>query len=244
MRTTKRIISALLVISLFAIALSSCGLFGDPAELVAEADAALDEKAYTVRTVVQYDSTDAEMQEAIAAFTNPVMLTEVNGDSFRISMLFEKDGRENGVIYTYVDGVLYTELDELGTTTKTSEAVTDLDKNELRAQLGAGASLSVDDFENAKAITTNGESLITCTDIKDEPLDALVESLASQMPEDTVVAIKDVGLAITISDGVYTYLLLTCSYVITTSDAVYTLNMTYASEFTYGDVDEIIAPTF
>ena len=244
MRTTKRIISALLVISLFAIGLSSCGLFSDPAELVAEADTALGEKAYTMRTAVQYESTDAKMAEAIASFTNPAVLTEVNGDSFRISMLFEKDGRENGVIYTYVDGVLYTELDELGVTTKTSETVTDLDKNTLRSELGAGATLSVDDFESAKAVTANGESLITCTDIKDEPLDSLVEALADQMPEGTVVAIKDTSLIITISDGLYKNILLTCSYVITTADAVYTLDMTYVSEFTYGDVDEITAPTF
>lgn len=244
MRTTKKIISALLVVSLLAVLLTSCNLFVKPDGVIAEADAALKEKAYTMETTITYTSEDAGMREAIASFTNPMIFTEVNGNDFRITMNFEKDGRENGVIYTYKDGTLYTVLDELGVTTKTSEVVTVLDKKEITDSLGQGVSISADDFNIAKAVSVEGVTMITCTDIKDEPLDALVRELSERFSEDTVVAIKDAGLIIEIKDGLYNNVAFSCQYVITTPDAVYTLVMLYTSKFAYGDVDEITAPTF
>ena len=244
MRTMKKIISAFLVFSLLTVGLCSCNLFANPEELITEAETALADKSYTVELAIKYESEDEKMKEAIAAFTNPHILTEVNGDDFRITMTFEKDGRENGVIYTYVDGTLYTILDELGVTTKTSEVIDELDKKAITDSLGQGASIGIEDFESVKAVAKSGTGVITCTQIKDEPLEALGEALADDMPADTVVAIKDVILAIQLNGGLYDVTLLTCEYVITTPDSVYTLTMTYASKFTYGDVDEIVAPTF
>ena len=180
------------------------------------------------------------MQEAISAFTSTTILTEVDGESFRITMTFEKDGRENGVICTYVDGVLYTVNDELGVTTKLAQPVTDLDKDEITGAAGVSAG----DFTTVKAKTTDGVSVITCTDIKDEALDRLVDELARQLDSETVVAIKDVALDINLKNAMYDTATLKCDYVIITSDAVYTVTMTYESKFTYGNVEKIIAPTF
>ena len=244
MRTMKRILSAVLIFSLLAVMLTSCDLFVKPDGYIAEAEAALKDKAYTVETTIVYTSEDAAMSEAIEAFTSPVILTEVNGNDFRITMTFEKDGRENGVIYTYKDGTLYTVLDELGVTTKTSEVVTVLDQKDINDRLGQAVSIGAEDFENVKAASVSGVTMITCSDIKDEPLDALVRELSLSFSDDTVVAIKDAGLVIDIVDGLYSGMLFSCKYVITTPDAVYTLDMVYTSIFTYGDVDEIVAPIF
>ena len=244
MRTMKRIISAVLVLSLLAVGFCSCDLFTKPEALVVIAEAALTNKTYTVESTITYDSADEKMKDAISAFTNPTILTEVEGDSFRITMTFEKDGRENGVIYTYVDGVLYTVLDEYGATTKTKDTVSEADKANLKKKLGQGVSVGFEDFNDVKVKTTDNVSVITCNEIKDEPLDALVKILSEQLPTDTVVAIKNASLTINLKDGLYDTTLLTCEYVITTPDAVYTLTMTYTSEFKYVKVDEIKAPTF
>jgi outer membrane lipoprotein-sorting protein len=143
MKTTKRIISALLVAVILLASLTSCFLIDeDPAALIAEAEAALADKSYTVTSVIEYTSEDEKMKDALAAFTTVTSFTEVKGDSFRMSTSFEKDGKENGVIYTYVDGVLYTVLDELGVTTKVSETVTETDRRELAEQLGESASIA------------------------------------------------------------------------------------------------------
>lgn len=240
MRTLKRIISALLVLSLLAVSLCSCDLLTKPGDLITVAEAALALQSYKVEHTVSYESGDAKMQEAISAFTAPTILTEVDGESFRITMAFEKDGRENGVIYTYVDGVLYTVLDELGVTTKTSESVSGLDSSTL----AGGAGVSADDFATVKAKSSDGTGVITCTDIKDEALARLVDSLADQLDPETVVAIKNATLDINLKNGMYDTTVLKCDYVITTSDAVYTVTMTYESKFTYGNVDEIVAPVF
>ena len=244
MRTMKKIISAVLVLSILAVAFCSCDLFTKPEALVAVAEVALENKTYTVESTISYESEDEKMKDAISTFTNPTIVTEVNGESFGITMTFEKGGRENGVIYTYVDGVLYTVLDEYGVTTKTSDTVSEADKAHLREELGQGVSVGFEDFNDVDVKTSDDLSVITCTEIKDEPLNALVKVLSEQLPEDTVVAIKNVNLEIELKDGLYNATLLTCEYVITTADAVYTLTMTYASEFTYENVDEIEAPVF
>lgn len=246
MKTTKRIISALLIAVVLLTSLCSCYLLeGNPTELVALAEEALAYKTYTVESQIKYTSSDEKMQAALNAFSDVTALTEVNGDSFRITMSFEKDGRENGVLYTYVDGTLYTELSELGVTTKTSKVVTDTDKSEILSTLGEGASIGIEDFETVKALTADGATAITCTSIKDAPLNKLVFALEDQLTElDATVAIKDVVLIIGISGGLYDYSILTCEYVITTPDNVYTLTMNYRSDFTYTNVGEIVAPTF
>ena len=56
---------------------------------------------------------------------------------------------------------------------------------ELTESLGAGATLSIDDFNTVDAKSRGGVSVITCTEIKDEPRNTLVEALENQ-PEDSV----------------------------------------------------------
>ena len=247
MRTIKKAISLLLVLAMLGAFICSCDLVAkDPVELVSEADLVLQEKAYTMNMVIKYESEDEGMKAAIDSFSNPTIKTEVSGDAFRISMTFDKEGTKNGVTYTYVDSVLYTELSDFEFGVKKTETVEDFDssdRDELLEALGAGATISIDDFETLSTKSRGDVSVITCTDIKDEPLSKLVSVLDERLAYlDAVVAIKNVTLAIQINDGAYEATVLTCEYVITTPDAVYTLNMTYAAKFTYGDVNEITAP--
>ena len=86
--------------------------------------------------------------------------------------------------------------------------------------------------------------MITCTEIKDEPLNVLVDSLSEQLGGEVFVAIKDANLSIQLTDGLYDKTLLTCDYVLSVDDEVYTVTMTYASRFSYGEVEEITAPIF
>ena len=86
-------------------------------------------------------------------------------------------------------------------------------------------------------------SVITCTEIKDAALNALVASLTEQLASlNAFVNIKDVTLAMQITDGRYDTILLNCNYVITVGDDVYTLNMSYASKFDYEREVLISAP--
>lgn len=245
MRTMKKIISMLLVFSILTVALCSCDIIGkNPEKLIEEAEMALKEKAYTVEMAIQYTSEDEKMSEAISAFTNPSIVIESDGESFRITMSFDKDGRKNGVKYTYTDGILYTELNKLGEITNTKEKISEADRKELAESLGQAAGISVEDFQSVDAKSFNGVSVITCTEIKDEPLCVLVDSLSEQLGGEVFVAIKDVNLSIQLTDGLYDKTLLTCDYVLSLDDEVYTVTMTYAARFSYGEVEEITAPVF
>ena len=246
MRTLKSIISLLLVLALLTACLSSCDIIGkDPEKLVAEAEEALKDKTYTIDLVIKYSSEQEGMKDAIDAFTSPKIKTEVRGDAFRIAMSFEKDGLDNGVTHTYVDGKLYTELSDTGINTNTVTELDEADRLELTEKLGAGAAIGIDDFSEVSAKSLGGVSVITCTEIKDEALDVLVKDLEERLDAlDAFVAIKNVTLAIQITDGLYELTLLTCEYNVMIAEEVYTLTMTYASKFTYGDVAEITAPDF
>ena len=257
MRTIKRFTSVLLVFAMLIALLCSCEVLGENGigddtpdvvtkasaeEIVTAAESALKANPYIVNMTIKYSSDDEAMQSAIKAFGTPKVKTEVNGDSFRISMSFTKGGVESGITYTYLDGVLYTDLNEAGLVTGDYEDFTDADKAELTESLGAGANISIDDFSKVIVIDNNGKSVINCGDIKDEPLEKLVASLQAEMGEDILVAIKNATLVITTDCGKYTSTVFTCDYVITTPDNAYNLTMTYTSNFTYGKNVVITAP--
>ena len=73
---------------------------------------------------------------------------------------------------------------------------------------------------------------------------SLPDLLRQQLGGEVFVAIKDVNLSIQLTDGLYDKTLLTCDYVLSLDDEVYTVTMTYAARFSYGEVEEIAAPIF
>lgn len=245
MRTMKKITSVLLVLAMLTACLCSCDLIGgkDPGELIAAAEAELRLAPYSINMNIKYESADEGMKAAIEAFSAPVIKTEVDGDDFKITMSFKNDGIKSGLIYTCVDGVLYTELNDGGhVSTSTTEGA---DMAAITEALGAHAGISTDDFNTVKTQSRGNVSVITCTEIKDEPLDALVSSLTEQLADiEALVNIKDVVLAMQFTDGKYDVTILTCSYVITVGSEVYNLTMTYTSKFNYEAEVEISAPDF
>ena len=242
MRTMKKITSALLVFVMLLSMLCSCELIGgkDPAELVNEAEKVLSEQPYAMDMAIEYSSDDADMQAVIDKLGHPTIKVEVDGVDF-----YEEGKADpwNGVTYAKVGQTLYTERNDEGTITVTSEPCTIEEKMILAEKLGSAANIGINDFESVKAQSFNGVSVITCTEIKDAALDVLVDSLTEQLASlNAFVNIKDVTLAMQITDGRYDTILLNCNYVITVGDDVYTLNMSYASKFDYEREVLISAP--
>ena len=106
------------------------------------------------------------------------------------------------IAYTLFDGDLYTEISEDGDVTAFKREAEELDRDTLVSDLGYGIGLSYNDFDNLEVKTVGKVSVITCTEIKDEPLDLLESSLGTLLSDmDATVAIKSADLAIQISDG-------------------------------------------
>ena len=251
MRTVKKVISIILIMTIMAATFCSCDLiFGSKTaeEVISAADAVLAEKPHAITTAIVYSSDNEELNETIAKIKTPLIKTEVNGEAFRMSVTFVDPQKPDDItdteaaVYTYVDGTLYTQITENGKVTNTTTEITDKNKDDI---VSGGITVGVDDFDNVDCKTISKASVVTCSGIKSEPLDKLIADLENTLPiEDSVVAIKDGVLIITTAEDAYVSMIFTCSYVITTPTATYTVVMACTSIYEYDQEFEIGAPDF
>ena len=244
MRKLTKIFSLFLVLALLVTSLASCNKEKKIGKLIDGADEALKEQPYAIDIRIEYKADDADMLAALEAFSTPSIKVNVDGDKFKAKMDLTHGSDENYITYTFVDGVLYTEWCESGTTVKDSCDFSDEDKATLRDSFGEGANIDTEDFEEVTLESAGKVDVITCTKIKDEPLDALIAALEEQLTAfGADVAIKDATLSIEIENDKYNVIIFTCEYFITTSTDSYSLTMTYSSKFAYTKELEIVAPT-
>ena len=245
MRKLTKIFSVFLVLALLVTSLASCNQEKKIGKLTDRADEALTEQPYAVDVKIEYRADDADMLAALEAFSAPSIKVNVDGDKFKARMEMTHGSDENHVTYTFVDGVLYTEWREGGTTVNDSRNFSDEDKAALRDSFGEGANIGTEDFDEISLESAGKVDVITCTKIKDEPLDALIAAIEEQLAAfDADVAIKDATLKIEIDSDKYNVIIFTCEYFITTSGDSYSLTMTYSCKFNYTKELEILAPAF
>lgn len=244
MRQLRKMISLALTLALVVCLLASCTQ--KPDKLTARADEILSEKPYWVEMKVEYDSDDADMLSAIYGMPATTMKVNVDGDKFTAKLALGETG-ENYISYTYLNGVLYTVWSENGVQTHNQEVFDSQKKAELVSSLGAGAGVEYDDFDTVEVESKGKVSIITCTQIKAEPLGALISSLEEQLKavfEEATVGLYDATLQIEIDDDHYNVIILTCQYFITLpGDVSYSIDMTYSMKFHYEKELEIVAPS-
>ena len=242
----KRFIGLVLAVATLTCVFASCELLaGDPAALVAGADAALKEAPYTMNAKLEYTSDDEGMSAIIKSFSTPTIKVGVDGDKFNAYMYLENGNQQNYVNYTYIDGFLYTEWQENGVIVTDKKEMAQADKDELIFTLGDGINISIDDFANVSAKRDRGVDVISCDRIKAQSLSTLINVLEGQLSSlDAIVNIKDAALTIKIEDGKYKSTVLTCEYHIITELDSYVVNMTYTTSYDYESGVSVTAPAF
>lgn len=243
MRKLTKLFSVLLVLTLLVGSLASCNKDKKLGKVIDGANAALAEQPYAVDLVIEYKADDADMMAALEALSTPSVKINVDGDKFKARLDLAYGSDENYVTYTFIDGTLYTEWREDGNTVRDSRPYSDEDKAALRDSFGEGANIGTEDFEEVELKSAGKVDRITCTKIKDAPLNALIASLEADLASfDADVAIKNATLDIEIDNGRYNVVVFTCEYFITTSTDSYSLTMTYSSKFNYTKELEIVTP--
>lgn len=248
MRQFRKIIGAALVLALSLCSFASCDLIGgkDPGELTATADEFLASNPYSVEMKLEYDSNDADMLMAISNLSASEMKLNVDGDKFAAKLALGEDGA-NYVLYTYVDGTLYTEWAENGTVVQEKAEITEQTKAELLATVG-GANVKHTDFSEVEVASQKGVSVISCNSIKEEKIAELTASLQAQLDEvfdNVVVSVYKTSLGIEIEDDKYNVIVFSCEYFITVDENTsYSIEMTYSMKFNYVKEREIMAPSF
>ena len=245
MRQFRKIIGAFLVIAITLCTIASCDLLGGkkPEELTAAADEILATTPYTVEMLLKYDSNDADMFAAMSDVAATEMKLTVDGNNFVGKLAL---GEENYIIYTFVDGTLYTEWSENGTDVQEKKEITAEDKAGLLAEFGTG--LKYTDFSEVEVASAKDVSVITCRNINSDKVAELAAPLQAQLEEvfdDVVVTVYNATLDIEIEDDSYNVIVLTCEYFITVNGSTsYSVEMTYSMKYTYGKDREIMAPSF
>ena len=245
MRQLRKILGALLVLTLTLCSIASCDLIGgkDPEKLTSAADETLATNAYTVDMLLKYDSDDADMLSAISDLAATEMKLTVDGDKFVGKLAL---GEENSIIYTFVDGTLYTEWSENGTTVQEKEEITSETKTALLSEFGTG--LKYTDFSEVEVASAKGVSVISCRNINSDKVAGLAAPLQAQLNEvfdDVVVTVYNASLDMEVENDAYNVIILTCEYFITVNGTQsYSVKMTYSMKYTYGKDREIMAPSF
>ena len=245
MRQFRKILGALLVLSVLLCTIASCDLIGGkkPEELTATANEILATTPYTVEMLLKYDSDDADMLSAMSDLAATEMKLTVDGDKFVGKLAL---GEEDHIIYTFVDGTLYTEWSEHGTTVQEKEEITSETKAELLAEFGTG--LTYADFSEVEVASAKDVSVISCKNINSDKIAELTAPLQAQLNEvfdDVVVTVYNATLDVEIENDAYNVIVLTCEYFITVNgNTSYSVKMTYSMKYTYGKDREIMAPSF
>ena len=245
MRQLRKILGALLVLTLTVCSIVSCDLIGGnkPEKLTAAADETLTITPHTVEMLLKYDSDDADMLTAMSDLAATEMKLTVDGDNFVGKLAL---GEENYIIYTFVDGTLYTVWSENGATVQEKEEITSETKTALLNDFGTG--LKYTDFSEVEVVSAKGVSVISCKNINSDKVAELAAPLQAQLDEvfdDVVVTVYNATLDMEIENDAYNVIILKCEYFITVNgNQSYSVEMTYSMKYTYGKDREIMAPSF
>lgn len=231
----KKIIALLLVVLMSVFAFASCGGGGNDddkpktaAEVIADADAALESTAYQMTLSFDLTSDNEEANDAFQSMLGDMtMVNSVNGDDLKLDMSMM--GMTVGLVY--VDGVVYLNSGS----EKVKFAATEEQLAEITSTTTMGVDISATDFNTLTLEEVDGKQVVTATDIKPEAEEKLDSMFGMSLVED--VDISDLALVATVKDGKYESLVVSFSY--TTSGITVTANVT--SAFTYNNV-AITAP--
>ncbi len=230
-------LAVLLVGSMFI--MTSCE---NPVGLLEKADKALKEAPYTVTMSMDFECDDDNLNKIFDLLTMEVPVT-VDGENLSMSLEMEILGQTIGSKMILVDKVLYTEADAGIMQLKTKSTLDDTQLKEFLADNNAEMPISHVQFKEFKMEKKDGKTVIACTGISTDGIAALDSLLADTLKAaGAEAAAGDLSFVITLKDGKYESMALTCSYSVTAEGETKTVSMTMNAKYAYENVETITAP--
>ncbi len=239
----KKIVSVMLALVLVAcmFALTSCDSVKPALE---KADKALKEEPYVVKMSMDFECDDQTLNAVFDAMSMEIPIT-VDGDNMSMDLTMDLMGQSIGAKMSVVDKVLYSNVDmgALGST-KMKATLNDEQLKEFASENGAEMPVDYFQFEKLEMEKKDGKQVITCSGITTEGLTALNEQMGEAVKAmGAEAAAGDLSYVITLADGKYETVALTCSYSITVEGKTYTVSMTMNAKYEYKDVAKVTAPS-
>ncbi len=237
----KKIISVMLslMLAVCMLTFTSCETVEDTLK---KADQALLDNPYIVTMSMDFECDDETLNQVFDAMSVEVPVT-VDGDNVSMDMSMDIMGQKVGMNMVVVDKILYSTIDLGITSTKIKATLNDEQFKEFMSENAENMPVDYLQFETLTMEEKDGKQIITCTGITTEGLSELnkvmTDSLTSLGAE---AAVGDLSYVLTLKDGKYENMALTCSYSVTVAGKTYSVSMTMNAAYTYKDVAEITAP--
>ena len=241
MKTLTKLMSLMLALAICFGCLTACN-FGAGNEQPDE----IDGSEYVAKVEIKFATNDDKLKSAVDAMNSSAEICAKDGNfyvvtSSGVNTTFAK--RE----YTLIDGMLYckTKLEVSGlSVTETNRAeMNEENASKLISDVGAGASVGIEDFYVVDVVTYGDITSYTCSD----PFDEAKLSLASIISDDfsaigATVSVTDVEYTLETVDDLPISSVLSCSYSITLGGETYEITMRLYTSYDYKTPVSIVLP--
>lgn len=233
-------LALMLVASLFAF--TSCGE-KEPKEMLQDADKALSGKPYVMTMKMNFNSDNADMKEVFEMMNMEIPVT-IDGNNMAMDMSMDLMGQTISTKFTLVDKSVFMNVSAAGMSVKQKATLNDEQIKEFIGENGAEMPVDYTQFANLAAEKKDGKTVITCTGITDEGKKAINDEMASSLESlGGTATLGDLSYVITLKDGKYESMNLTCSYTATVMDESITVSMTMGATYSYDNVAAVAAPS-
>lgn len=238
----KRIATFALVLVLIGSLLAFTSCEATPDAVIAEADQALLSAPYTMTMSMDFDCDNAELSAVFDAMSMEIPIT-MDGDKLAMNMDMDYMGMQMAINMTVVEKVLYYDMSVAGQSTKMKCTLDDEQFQEFLGANNAQMPVSPSEFGEMTMEEKDGKQIITCTGLSEagrkQMNDLMGESLGEAGGE---MSIGDLSYIVTVKDGKYDSMALTCSYVMSIEGQSFTVTMSMNATYKYEGVAAISAP--
>ena len=237
----KKILSLLLALALACCMLVSCDETAE--KIIEKADAALLNTPYEMTMKMNFECDDDELNEYFSMMNMEIPVT-VDGKNLAMEMSMEMMGYSADCEIIVADMVMYYNIQMLGQSIKMKATMNESQYNEFIEENGAEPMFKPEDFGKLTVESKDGKKYIACLEIDDEALSELNDIMADSMEAfDAKTSVSDVTYGVTLNDGKYESMDLTCVYSVTVDGETVNVTLNLGVEFSYDNVGKITAPS-
>ncbi len=235
---TSVLLALMLVIGMFAF--TSCEKAPDA--LLEDAEKALEEKPYTMTMKMNFSSDNKEVNN-VFKMMNMEMPFTIDGDNLAMDTSVEVMGETMQMKMTLVNKVLYYDVAFAGQSEKMKANLSDAQYKEFKGDQSAEMPVDYSQFSELTAEKKDGKTIIKCTGLTEEGRKALNDEMdASINGMGGSAELGDFTYTITLKDGKYESMDLSCSYTVSVEDESISVTMTMGADFEYEGVEPITVP--
>ena len=235
----KRILAVVIALVLMCGMLVSC----ENAEAILEkADAALLSAPYKVIMKFDFECDNEELNEVFSLMNMEVPVT-VDGKNIAMDMSMDIAGTTASSKMIVADMVLYYNIEAMGQVMKMKTTLTDEQYEEFMDDSNTEMIIEPDDFSEFTIENKDGKKVIACGKISDEALEDLNELMDESLGVGVVDAsVNELSYSITISDGKYDAIDMSCSYSVTSEGETYNVTLNLTAKYSYEGVERVTVP--